>query len=410
MPGRAVASGSEDAALVRNHLAFLLGPLPLAAFLSAATLDYSCRELRLTLDVGRNWRDLGAAEGVVSSRVGRCHRPRLRLFLLVVAHNWLPLLGLRCLGRRATGQGREALLFDLKGLLFVARLELLNAVQFLSLLLDFALFLFGVILEHSDTPGLLLRRGYNRLRLVILLLAFAAFGGVFLGDNDGRCFMSYWGWLPEGREVRKTGHVDHVRLLVAVLQNGPGVENGRFLLDQAFRFLLLLDDFGLLGGKARLHIDSRTTLLKVSEEIFIQGILVLDEECGVELLVGPVEVVVELEEHKGGRGPEDVLTGLLVGPTACKESDEEVLVLGRDPEVHHKLELGEAIRVEAIDCEVHLVLLRLIHYEAQSVELASFEARLDVSVEELVDLGQFVFVGCMAVQQVVLVHVLVRQG
>ena len=63
------------------------------------------------------------------------------------------------------------------------------------------------------------------------------------------------------------------------------------------RGFLLLDHFGFPLRKARVDLQARTSL-EISKQVFVDLIFIVNEECRVQLLLGPVEVVVKLEEHE----------------------------------------------------------------------------------------------------------------
>ena len=68
------------------------------------------------------------------------------------------------------------------------------------------------------------------------------------------------------------------------------------MLHEALRFLLL-NNFGFPLCEARVDLQTGA-FLEIGKQVFVDLIFIINEECRVELLVGPVEVVVEFEEHE----------------------------------------------------------------------------------------------------------------
>ena len=64
-------------------------------------------------------------------------------------------------------------------------------------------------------------------------------------------------------------------------------EDGWFFVGCRFRL-------GFYGFKAWVHLMS-LAFLEVSQQIFIDLVLILDEECCVELLIRPIKVVMQFQ-------------------------------------------------------------------------------------------------------------------
>ena len=82
------------------------------------------------------------------------------------------------------------------------------------------------------------------------------------------------------------------------------------MLNKARRFLLF-NHFGFPLSETWVDFQAGTSL-KISKQVFIDLVLIVNEECRVQLLVSPVEVVVKLEEHECWRHRKDAVFSLSV--------------------------------------------------------------------------------------------------
>ena len=77
------------------------------------------------------------------------------------------------------------------------------------------------------------------------------------------------------------------------------------------RGFLLLDHFSFPLRQSRVDLQAGASL-EISKQVFVDLIFIVNEECRVQLLVGPVEVVVKLEEHECWRLRKDAVFSLSV--------------------------------------------------------------------------------------------------
>ena len=77
------------------------------------------------------------------------------------------------------------------------------------------------------------------------------------------------------------------------------------------RGFLLLDHLGFPLREARVDLQAGA-FLEICKQVFVDLVFIINEECRVQLLVGPVEVVVKLEEHKCWRLRKDAVFSLSV--------------------------------------------------------------------------------------------------
>ena len=186
--------------------------------------------------------------------------------------------------------------------------------------------------------------------IISLLSAASALAGwrTALGRNCAG-FRSRGGvhHLTEGGKVRLTVHIDCFLGLHPVSQYIRIFEEILLLLHEAGRLFLVglaVRRFGLDAGESGIDFQA-LALLKIGEQILINLVLIVYEKGRVQLLIGPVEVIVQLQKHQGRRGLEYVLLGLGVSASVGDKVGEKHLDFRRYPEVHHKVEIGKPIGV-----------------------------------------------------------------
>lgn len=271
-------------------------------------------------------------------------------------------------------------------------MALLDSVKLGPLSFDLSL---TCVLEHAKAPGLRLGDGLDGASLNHLLLAsFTSFTRLASGW-DLRSRLGFGGCLAKGGEIHVTRRVNCLVPPHTRPQDLRIAQEALVLLCEACR-LLRNDNFSLLLSQSRVHLQAGS-FLEVSQKIFIDLVLIVDEKCRVKLLVRPVEVVVEFEQHQRRCGLENIVFSLGIGSAIGDEGGEEDLVLGRDAKVHHEVEVGKLVRVKLAHRIVHLVLLRFRRCELLVSEIPCLIAQQKVLVEELVYRGQLLLVRSVAV-------------
>jgi len=243
-------------------------------------------------------------------------------------------------------------LIGLQGLLPILVMALLDSVKLGPLSFNLSL---TCVLEHAKAPGLRLGDSLDGACLNHLLLAsFTSFTRLTSGWDlhsrfgCGSCLAKAW-------EVHVTRRVNCLVLPHTRPQDVRIIHKALLLLCEACR-LFHNDNFSLILSQSRVNLQAGT-FLEVSQKIFIDLVLIVDEKCGVELFIRPVEVVVEFEQHQRRCGLENIVFSLVIRSAIGNKGGEEDLELGRDAKVHHEVEVGKLVRIKLAHRVVHLVLL-----------------------------------------------------
>lgn len=139
------------------------------------------------------------------------------------------------------------------------------------------------LFKHGQPPSLGLRWLLRSLRL---LLHTSLTHLRFLDYRRG----------SQGWEVFLTGHIYQFLLLDPTAEDVCIVLKRHLLLLETLSFRLL----GFLrfsGCESRVDLNPTASLSEISEQVLVDAVFVLNEESRVQLLVCPIEVVVQFEQH-----------------------------------------------------------------------------------------------------------------